>query len=116
MPEQRNGYDCGLFAVMHFFCIARESVIDFHPGDMDMIKKWAMNILLNFDKNKDFKYYVEWLVKKMSGNRLGGLKLIVNNFCKLNISLLKFLVTVNIKVNIGLEIIISIRLISKIVP
>ena len=112
---------------MFFFYIASESVIDFHPGDMDMIRKWALSILLNFHKNKDFKNYVEWLVKKMSGNRLGSLKLIISNFCKLNISFLRFLVIVNIskvnirivnieKVNIGLEIIISIRLISKIIP
>lgn len=67
-PKQRNGYDCGLFAVMYFFYIASESVIDFHPGDMDMIRKWAMNIPLNFDKNKDFKNYVDWLVKRMSSN------------------------------------------------
>ena len=90
LPKQRNGYHCALFAVMYFFYIASESVINFHPGDMDMIRKWAMSILLNFDKNKDFKNYVEWLVKKISSNRLGGLKLIVSNFCKLNISLLRF--------------------------
>ena len=83
LPKQRNRYDCGLFAVMYFFYIVSESVIDFHPGYMDMIRKWALSILLNFDKNKDFKNYVEWLVKKMSSNRLGGLKLIVSNFCKL---------------------------------
>ena len=111
---------------MYFFHIASESVIDFHPGDMDMIRKWAMSILLNFDKNKDFKNYVEWLVKKMYSNRLGGLKLIVSIFCKLNTSFLRFFVIVNIskvnirvlnieEVNIGLEIIISIRLISKII-
>ena len=86
---------------MYFFYIASESVIDFHPGDMDMIRKWAMSILLNFDKNKDFKNYVEWLVKKMYSNWLGGLKLIVSNFCKLNTSFLRFFVIVNIsKVNI----------------
>ena len=68
MLKQRIGYDCGLFAVMYFFYIASESVIDFHPGDMDMIRKWAMNIPLNFDKNKDFKNYVDWLVKRMSSN------------------------------------------------
>ena len=59
LPKQRNSYDCGLFSVMDFFYIASESVIDFHPGDMDIIKKWAMSIPLNFDKNKDFKNYVE---------------------------------------------------------
>ena len=53
---------------MYFFYIASESVIDFHPGDMDMIRKWSMSILLNFDKKKEFKNYVEWLVKKMSSN------------------------------------------------
>ena len=95
LPKQRNGYGCGLFAVMYFFYIASESVIDFHPGDMDMIRKWAMSILVNFDKNKDFKNYVEWLMKKMSSNRLGGLKLVVSNFWKLIISLLRFLVIVN---------------------
>ena len=97
-PKQQNNYGCGLFAVMYFFYIASESVLDFHPGDM--IRKWAMSILLTLIK-KDFKNYVAWLVKKMSSNRLGVFKLIVSNFCKVNISFLRFSVIVNIsKVNI----------------
>ena len=49
-PKQRNNYGCGLFAVMYFFYIARESGLDFHPGDM--IRKWAMSILLTLIKKK----------------------------------------------------------------
>ena len=79
LPKQRNGYDCGLFSVMYFYYIATRTTIDFHPGDMDSIRKWSMNILLNIRQSKDLKSYVLWLVSKMSSNRLGGLKLIVSN-------------------------------------
>ena len=50
LPKQRNGYDCGLFSVMNFNYIPTRTSIDFHPGDMDSIRKWSMNILLNKPK------------------------------------------------------------------
>ena len=79
LPKQRNDYDCGSFSVINFYYIVTRTTIDFHPGDMDSIRKWSMNILLNISQIKDLKSYEFWFVSKMSSNRLCGLKLIVSN-------------------------------------
>ena len=42
LPKQQDGYNYRLFAVIYLSYIASESVVDVHPGDMEMITKWAM--------------------------------------------------------------------------
>jgi len=86
LPRQRNSVDCGMFVVMYFFYIINSALMDFNPGDMEIIRRWAFNVVLCGASENNTKDYVNWLLQKMSSNRLGGLWLKMKSSANCNMS------------------------------
>ena len=74
LPKQSNGWDCGMFCVMYFYCITQKSKFDFSQRDMVKIRRWAFNILQSEYNTSAFTDpYIKWLSKKMGSNCVGSL-------------------------------------------
>ena len=51
LPKQNGGVDCGIFTVMYFLYITSTTKFDFVQNDMNKIRNWCHNLLVDKERN-----------------------------------------------------------------